>query len=128
MKIRLNQDHAVAKRINFIPKYFKINSRVYTEYGKKLYIDYIETTDKGKGYFKNFLLAAHKEGFKIFIPQAPVSLKKIIRQYRLPFNLWVDDDERLCLDNYAVIHLGFLEIHPEENAEKKYYDEVEKNY
>ena len=128
MKIRLNQDHAVAKRIGFIPKYFKLNSKVYTENEKKLFIEYIEVTHKGRKFFKKFLELAHEEGFKIFIPQAPVYLKKIIRKYRLPFDLWVDEDEKLCLDNYAVIHLHWLEIHPDENAEEKYYNEIESNY
>ncbi|MBZ9570238.1 hypothetical protein KQY27_01585 [Methanobrevibacter sp. TMH8] len=128
MKIRLNQDHAIAKKIGFIPKYFKLNSKVYMENEKKLYIDYIEVTQKGKKSFKKFLELAHKEGFKIYIPQAPVHLKKIIRQYRLPFDLWVAEDEKLCLDNYAVIHLHWLEIHPDENAEEKYYNEIEDHY
>ena len=128
MKIRLNQDHAVAKKIGFIPRYFKINSKIYTENDKKLFIEYIEVTLKGRKFFKTFLEKAHEEGFKIFIPQAPVYLKKIIRKYRLPFDLWVDEDEKLCLDNYAVIHLHWLEIHPDENAEEKYYNEIESNY
>lgn len=128
MRIRLNQDHAVAKRIGFIPKYFKLTSKVYMEHRKKLYIEYIEVTQKGRKFFKQFLELAHKEGFKIYIPQAPVYLKKIIRQYRLPFDLWVDDDEKLCLDNYAVIHLRWLEIRPDENAEEKYYNEIENHY
>jgi len=128
MRTRLNQDHAVAKKIGFTPKYFKLNSKVYTEHGKKLYIDYIEATQKGRKQFKRFLELAHKEGFKIYIPQAPVYLKKIIRKYRFPFDLWVCEDEKLCLDNYAVIHLHWLEIHPDENAEEQYYDEIKGHY
>lgn len=128
MKIRLNQDHVVAKRIGFTPKYFKLTSKIYTEHGKKLFIEYIEVTNKGKKFFKKFLESANKEGFKIYIPQAPVYLKKIIRQYRLPFDLWVDEDEKLCLDNYAAIHLHWLEICPDENAEEMYYNEIENNY
>ena len=128
MKIRLHQEHAVAKRMGFIPKYFKLNSKVYTAHEKKLFIEYIEVTQKGRKFFKRFLESAHEEGFKIFIPQAPVYLKKIIRKYHLPFDFWVDEDEKLCLDNYAVIHLHWLEIHPDENAEEKYYDEIENTY
>ena len=120
MRTRLNQDHGLAKRIGFVPKYFKGNSKIYTEYGKKLFIEYIEATEKGRGFFKNFLEAAHNEGYEIYIPQAPIYLKKIIRKYYLPFDLWVDEDEKLCLDNYAEIHLHWLEIHPEENNEEKY--------
>ena len=55
MRTRLNQDHAVAKKIGFTPKYFKLNSKVYTEHGKKLYIEYIEATHKGRKHFKRFL-------------------------------------------------------------------------
>ena len=120
IKIRLNQENGLAKRIGFFPKYFKGSSKIYTEYGKKLFIEYIEVTEIGRGYFKNLLKAVHKEGYKIYIPQAPIYLKKIIRKYYLPFDLWVDDDEKLCLDNDSDIHLHWLEIYPEEKREEEY--------
>ena len=115
MKVRLSQEHALSKRVGFVPKHFKNTSRVYIQDGKKLYIDYIEVTNIGRGKFKEFLEAVHNEGFKIYIPKAPVYLKKIIRSYRLPFDIWVDEDEKLCLDNYAVIHPDMLMIKPREN-------------
>ncbi|MEA4957385.1 hypothetical protein SDC9_32119 [bioreactor metagenome] len=77
-----------------------------------MYIDYIEVTNIGGKKFKEFLEATNKEGYKIYIPQAPVYLKKIIRKYNLSFDLWVDDDEKLCLDNYADIHPNILLIKP----------------
>jgi len=116
MKIRLSQEHVLSKKVGFVPKHFKNTSRVYIQDGKKLYIDYIEATNIGRRKFKDFLIAVHNEGFKIYIPQAPVYLKKIVRSYHLPFDLWVDEDEKLCLDNYAVIHKDILMIKPREDT------------
>lgn len=41
-----------------------------------MYIDYIEVTNIGGKKFKEFLEATNKEGYKIYIPKAPVYLKK----------------------------------------------------
>ncbi|WP_054835786.1 hypothetical protein [Methanobrevibacter arboriphilus] len=66
MKVRLSQEHALSKRVGFVPKHFKNTSRVYIQDGKKLYIDYIEATNIGRGKFKDFLEAVHKEGFNLY--------------------------------------------------------------
>ncbi|WP_067259730.1 hypothetical protein [Methanobrevibacter cuticularis] len=114
MKKRLNKDHSLAKKIGYTPKYFTEDSEIYLENDNRIYINYIESRRKGKNYFKNLLNAAHNERLKIFIPQASVTLKKIIRSYNLSFDLWVAADEKLCLDNFADIHLKWLEIKHED--------------
>jgi len=107
---KLNINHSLAKKIKFIPKYFKTNSEIFVANNKKLYIKHIEATNKGNKYFKEFLILANKLGYRIYIPQAPIYLKKIIRRYDLDFDLWVTDYEKLCLDNFAEIHLDWLNI------------------
>ena len=107
---KLNKDHSLAKKIKFTPKYFKDNSEIYVKNDKKIYINYVEVTIKGNKYFKELLILANKLGYRIYIPKAPIYLKNIIRKYRLNFDLWVTDYEKLCLDNFAEIHSDWLSI------------------
>jgi hypothetical protein len=107
---KLDHNHSLAKRIKFTPKYFKNNSEIFVDNDKKIYIKHIEATKRGNKHLKELLVLASKLGYKIYIPQAPIYLKKIIRKYDLGFNLWVSDYEKLCLDNFADIHLEWFII------------------
>lgn len=107
---KLDINHSLAKKINFTPKYFENCSEIYISYDKKLFIKNIVSTQKRKKYFKELLILANKLGYRIYIPESPIYLKKIIRKYYLNFDIWVSDDEKLCLDNFADIHLDWLSI------------------
>ncbi len=73
---KLNINHSLAKKIKMTPKYFKNSSEIFVDNDKKIYIKNIEVTKKGNKYFKDLLILSNKFGYKIYIPQYPIYLKK----------------------------------------------------